>query len=518
MRPKWLRSPRELWWSSLPLRVVGSTVALSAIVLWLGGLLLVNQATNGMKEAKRASALAQVNATFNEMQQQLREADPSAASLNQQLNELVDAAGEGGDMFIVIDGPLSGIKSSAIQADSVPDSVRTAVAEGGDFWLTSTTVNYTNASTDPVPGLVIGTRLLRPITGEAYPTYFIFPLTTEVATLQALQQAALTTGLLLLAALGGISYLVVRQVVRPVRRASQVAGRLAAGELTERLEVTGTDDLASLATSMNNMAFELQQHIGSLEHLSRVQRRFVSDVSHELRTPLTTVKMASEMLYDNREEFSPANSRVSELLHDEIDRFEALLSELLEISRFDAGAATLVTEEVDLSELVRQEVGALKSVAALAKTELQLVSESSAVADVDPRRVRRIVMNLLTNAIEHGERKPIIVTVAASETAVAITVRDHGVGFEATQSSMVFERFWRADPSRLRTLGGTGLGLSIALEDARLHGGWLSAWGRPGAGAQFRLTLPRQLGTALTSSPLPLIPAGDHKESQGGKQ
>jgi len=112
----------------------------------------------------------------------------------------------------------------------------------------------------------------------------------------------------------------------------------------------------------------------------------------------------------------------------------------------------------------------------------------------------------LTNAIDHGEGRPIDVTIASDEEAVAVTVRDHGIGFEAELSGRVFDRFWRADPSRARAAGGTGLGLAISLEDARLHRGWLSAWGRPGKGAQFRLTLPRGPEVTLNSSPLPIIP------------
>lgn len=479
---------------------------MASLLLVLGGMLLIRQATDGMLQAKRQTALAQVNTTFMQMQAQLRESDLTRSALSERLNQLADQAGASGGQYIVIDGPLSEIRSSSISASSVPTSLRDAVAASDGVFVTPTTVDYLSADTPNVPGLAIGTRLLAPITGEPFPTFFVFPLTTEVATLQALEQAVLSTGVLVLLALAGISYLVSRQVVRPVRQASLVAGRLASGQLTERLAVVGTDDLASLATSMNNMASELQQHIGRLEDLSRVQRRFVADVSHELRTPLTTVKMASEMLFDNRDGFDRSNKRASELLHDEIDRFEVLLGDLLEISRFDAGAATLTTEDVDLNELVSSEVAALAPMADLAGVELRLHLGEPAVAEVDPRRVRRIVTNLLTNAIEHGEGQPIDVTVATSPTAVAVAVRDRGVGFLATQSSMVFERFWRADPSRRRTMGGTGLGLAIALEDARLHNGRLSAWGRPEKGAQFRLTLPRKAGGSLTSSPLPLVP------------
>jgi two-component system sensor histidine kinase MtrB len=128
------------------------------------------------------------------------------------------------------------------------------------------------------------------------------------------------------------------------------------------------------------------------------------------------------------------------------------------------------------------------------------------VAEVDARRVERILRNLVGNAIEHGSARPVEITLAAHRTAAAMTVRDHGVGLTSGEAQHVFDRFWRADPSRVRTVGGSGLGLSISLEDARLHGGWLQVWGQPGSGAQFRLTLPLSAGGELTSSPLPLRP------------
>jgi two-component system sensor histidine kinase MtrB len=118
-----------------------------------------------------------------------------------------------------------------------------------------------------------------------------------------------------------------------------------------------------------------------------------------------------------------------------------------------------------------------------------------------------VLRNLVVNAVEHGEGRPVEITVARSDDGVAVAVRDHGVGLKPGESSLVFNRFWRADPARARTTGGTGLGLSIALEDVRLHGGWLQAWGAPGDGANFRMTLPAHVGGHLESSPLPLEPA-----------
>jgi two-component system sensor histidine kinase MtrB len=286
-----------------------------------------------------------------------------------------------------------------------------------------------------------------------------------------------------------------------------VAERLAAGELQERLRVEGEDDLARLATSFNQMATNLQRQIRQLEELSRVQRRFVSDVSHELRTPLTTVRMAGEVLHDARGEFDPATARAAELLQVELERFETLLVDLLEISRFDAGAAVLEIDDVDLVDVAHRIVDATSALATQNGVEVLVEASGPCRAEADVRRVERIIRNLVMNAIDHAESGDIVIRVAGDEHAAAVAVRDHGVGLGIGEAAMVFNRFWRADPARARTSGGTGLGLSIAMEDTHLHGGWLQAWGRPGEGAQFRLTLPRRSGGVLRRSPLPLVPA-----------
>jgi two-component system sensor histidine kinase MtrB len=301
---------------------------------------------------------------------------------------------------------------------------------------------------------------------------------------------------------------VTRLVVDPVRQAAGTAQRLAEGQLEERMAVRGEDDLARLATSFNAMADSLQRQITQLEGLSQLQQRFTSDVSHELRTPLTTVQMAADVLHEARGDFPPHVARSAELLRAELDRFEALLTDLLEISRYDAGAAVLDSEPADLGALVARVVAGMYALAERHGTELVVNRpDEDVIAEVDARRVERILRNLIGNAIEHGAGRPVEITLAANRTAAAVTVRDLGVGLSSAEAQHVFDRFWRADPSRVRTVGGSGLGLSISLEDARLHGGWLQVWGQPGAGAQFRLTLPLTAGADLTSSPLPLRPA-----------
>ncbi|MFC6358303.1 MtrAB system histidine kinase MtrB [Luteococcus peritonei] len=482
----------------------------SVLVLLLGGFFLLRQATHGVLEGKKASAVAEATTALDRMQTQLRATDLRTASLYERLNQLADEAGGQPNQYrVVIQGPVSRYVSPDISEASVPESLAQAVASGDGMFVTPTLVDYTDPARTDEPGLAIGATLQAPTGSQTYPIYFIFPESHENQTLEVLRRAMASTSALLLVSLAGIAWLVARQVAEPVRQASQAASRIASGDLEERMEVRGTDDLASLATSMNDMAGELKSQIGQLEELSKVQRQFVSDVSHELRTPLTTVRMAADMLFEQREDLEPFAARSTELMHDELDRFESMLADLLEISRFDAGAAVLSQEETDVVALVRRELDAQRPFAERMGSELLLEAPERATAAVDGRRITRVVRNLVTNAIEHGEHRPIRVTVAADDQALAVAVRDYGVGFTSQEGEHVFDRFWRADPSRTRAVGGTGLGLAISLEDAQLHHGWLRAWGEPRHGAQFLLVVPRLAGAQVTASPLPLMPA-DH--------
>lgn len=504
------RGLAQLWWSSLPLRVLVSTLAFSIVLLVLAGVLLLNQTTAGVVEAKKESALNEAAGAYAFMQEQLRNPDVRGVAIHETLNRLADLAdAQVAQYRLVIQGPTSSLVSAGIVPESVPDELRRAVEQSEGMFVTPTSVQFTDAEANPVPGWVVGTSLIGP-TGERFPVFYIFPMTAEIQTLRSLQAAVLVTGVVLTAALSLVAYLVTAQVVTPVRRASRAALRLASGELDLRLKVRGTDDIASLAQSMNQMASQLQQRIRELETLSTLQQRFVSDVSHELRTPMTTIKMAADVLHEARDSFDPVQRRSAELMSAEIDRFDLMLADLLEISRFDAGAAVLALDEVDVGALVRSEVDDHRGLAESLGVELVVqVEPGDNTAQLDSRRIRRVMRNLITNATEHAEGRQVRIAVASDQEAVAVTVRDYGVGFEAEDAARVFDRFWRADPSRTRIVGGSGLGLSIAMEDARLHHGWLTAWGRPGRGAQFRLTLPRTSDLVLTGSPLAVIPADD---------
>jgi len=508
--------PFRLWQRSLPFRVVLTTLSAAIVILVATGWFLMDQSSRGIIAGKTQASVAEASAVVANMQATLSATDLRTTSVSEQISRLAREAASRGQVgnqyFVVVETPISQIGTAGLAAESIPDNIRALVGKDDGLWSTPTMIRFTDQRADE-PGLVVATTLDAP--GQApYPVFFLFSTNQEQETLAVVQQATLATGVFLLAGLTATVYLIALQVLRPVRAARLAAENLAAGHLEDRMAVVGTEDLSGLARSMNHMAEELDKKITQLQNLSLVQQRFVSDVSHELRTPLTTIRMAAEVLHAHRSSFDAASSRSSELLSAELDRFEDLLTELLEISRFDAGAAELSIDDVDLTALARDEVSALQRLAEDAGIVMTLDATDDCVAEVDVRRIRRILRNLITNAIEHGERRPITVYVRGDDEAVAIAVRDHGVGMTAAESGLVFDRFWRADPSRGRRVGGTGLGLSISLEDARLHGGWLNAWGRPGLGAQFRLTVPRRAGEQLRGSPWPVIPP-DLKEFTG---
>jgi len=506
LRSRWWRLPVNWWWRSLPLRVVLTVFLASVLVLVLGGFLLMQQATIGVLDGKKETAKNEARQAVNTAQEQLYAADLTAeVNVDKLLLDLATGFASRAEQYeVIIIAHGQTITAGNATVKSIPDKLRQQVEGSDKLLMTSTEINYRDLRAS-VPGLVAGATLTVLGTGR-YQIYLMFPLTQEIATLAVLRYAVVTTGAILVILLTFIAALVSRQVVTPVRAARRAAESLASGNLRDRMKVRGQDDLARLGTSMNYMASELEKQINTLEELSAVQQRFVSDVSHELRTPLTTVRMAAEVLYEARDDFDPVAARSAELLQNELDRFDALLSDLLEISRFDAGVAQLSVEEVDLRDLVYRVVEANERLAETYQTEIAVHESGEAKAEVDTRRIERILRNLLVNAIEHSEGHPIDILIETDDAAVAIAVRDHGVGFEASQARQVFHRFWRGDAARARTVGGTGLGLAIAMEDANLHGGWLTAWGRPAMGAQFRLTLPRNVGAILETSPLPLVP------------
>ena len=530
---RWQRSVvaqiRLRWHRSLQLRVVSTTLVLSVLVIAVLGFFLVQSVAAGLLNSAENSADAQVRdgltsalgqSTINVLAQPLP-GDASVAKTT--ARALQQASGSSGNYYLVFI-QLTNIPASTVawvgQTDvdigsTIPPTLITKVTgeqrsqrydnqniDTAPPVYEPTTLVYNPDQGTSVPALAVGVPL-----GPYYQLYYVFPFTQQQATLLLVQRVLVGVGLALVVLLAAIASLVTRWVVLPVRHAAQAAQRLSAGHLGERMEVLGVDDLAALATSFNEMAASLQGKLRELEELSNVQRQFVSDVSHELRTPLSTIKMAADLLFEFRGDLDPAGARSVELLASQLERFESLLVDLLEISRFDAGAATLDTELVDVCDLVRRSADDAQQLAERRGSRIEFrLPATGCFAEADRRRVERILRNILVNAVEHGEGKDVVVTTAIDSDAVAVSVRDYGVGLRPGEEQKVFDRFWRADPARARTIGGSGLGLAISLEDARLHGGWLQAWGERGKGSVFRLTLPRVAGQPLAGSPLPLGP------------
>lgn len=505
----------QLWRRSLQLRVVVMTLTLSAIVIAILGVVLTSEITGRLLDGKITAAVEETDRARNTVQSQLNGA--MAPEVVQQKLEsarmtLTSQEGSNGGSSTRVAGSFdavlvlptaSGQTLESGPASEIPSGLRHLVQQG---WVTYQFATVNDPDGYRGPALIVGSPTDSDL--SALELYLVFPLASEARSLSLMHGTIFIGGGVLLGALGLISILVARQVVLPIRSASRIAVRFADGRLKERMVVRGEDDLAKLAMSFNEMAESLSRQISQLEDFGNLQRRFTSDVSHELRTPLTTVRMAADLIHEGSDELDPALRRSAELLVTELDRFEALLNDLLEISRHDAGMAELACEQLDLRLCARAAITTIRHLAREAETELIVdLPEEPVVAEVDPRRVERILRNLLANAIDHGEGNPVLIRMRADDNAAAIVVRDQGIGLKPGEEKLAFNRFWRSDPSRVRRSGGSGLGLAISVEDARLHGGKLDAWGEPGVGASFRLTLPLVRGRKVVGSPLPLRPA-----------
>ena len=512
----------RLWRVSLQFRVVSTTMLLGLIVMVLLQTFLYQRISAGLVEGRIQTAREDAAHRAREMQTRLDATDKLDSEsirqftfdlIRQQESQTPDQTRE-----LILTRAIDNTRGpervptmwTDVDASVVPTELRQAIA--ADPAHQHVQIVTIPRGDQRASAILVGSQIVVPEAGRQE-LYFVFPLDREQAIMSMMMRTFVIGALVLVVLVGLIAYVVTRLVVDPVREAAEVAGRLSSGHLNERMRAKGEDDLATLARAFNEMADSLQTQIRQLEDLSRVQQRFVSDVSHELRTPLTTIRMAAEVIHSSRGDFTAPVSRSTELLYLEVERFEELLAELLEISRFDAGGAVLDVEEVDVRAVVDRVVAASATLAASKGVAVEVIgADRPYPCDMDPRRVERILRNLVVNAIEHADGRPVHIELGANRWAVGVAVRDFGIGLQPGQAALVFNRFWRADPARNRTTGGTGLGLAIALEDARLHRGWLQAWGSPGAGSRFRLTLPRHSGVPIARAPLPL--SGDPSEQR----
>ena len=369
------------WRRSIQARVVASTLVLSFLVVSVVGWFLLRQTRDGLLDDRVDAVVAEALDETEDARTRLASAtlsDVDAAEQQRALVEPIIQRGLSRDFAVVLAGPAgpSGVAADpggggaaytfGLDRTSVPASLVDHFSTVATPSWTYTTIRRLGPDGEtPVsePGIAVGSQVTLPADGRTYTLYLLFPTSEDEETLALVTRALLTAGVLLLLLVAGVTWLVAQQVVTPIRMARRVAERLAAGQLQERLEVSGEDDLARLATSFNQMASNLQRQIRQLEELSRVQRRFVSDVSHELRTPLTTVRMAGDVLHDAKDDFDPVTARAAELLQTELDRFETLLADLLEISRFDAGAAQLEVDDVNLVDVAHRVVESTRPLA-----------------------------------------------------------------------------------------------------------------------------------------------------------
>ena len=502
--------------NSLAIKVIFSTVLLSLVVTGITGSVLNTQLSAGVKDVNLSSALVEARSTIFTAEYRFLLAQGEKDSVVQKVvDDVISSAttltsSENAREVVFLRSPGNTrennyeIASNLLDPTSIPSSLSERVRKNPNLVYQYTNMNYLSGSR--IKGLAIGQKVQIPNAGQ-YEMYIIFSLVNQEKTLDLISRSLFLGGFILLLLVALITWLVVRQVVSPVRQAAMIATEFTAGDFRKRLKVESQDEIATLGLAFNEMAESIEQQIARLENLSRVQQRFVSDVSHELRTPLTTLRMASEVIFSSKDNFDPIVGRSAELLVAQLDRFEKLLEDLLEVSRFDAEVAILEAVDFDMVLLVQRCADDLGLVAKERKTEIYVnSSEPVIMIKADIRRVERILRNLLANAIDHSEELQIDVRIVASDHDVAVGVRDYGIGLDENALTRVFDRFWRADPSRARTRGGTGLGLSIALEDARLHNGELEAWGRPGRGSHFVVTLPRNTWESIEARLIKLQP------------
>ncbi|MGN9811259.1 ATP-binding protein [Micromonospora sp. BQ11] len=279
----------------------------------------------------------------------------------------------------------------------------------------------------------------------------------------------------------GVGHLLARRTLEPVGRASRAARALTEGLLDTRLPVRGRDEFSAWAASFNEMAEALEAKIEALSRAQDRERRFTADVAHELRTPVTALVAAASLLRDHLDQLPTGARRPAELLVTDVVRLRRLVEDLMEISRLDAGREVVTVAPVDVTALLR----------GLARqrgwVDRVTVTGPSTTLSTDPRRLERILANLVANAVEHGGGEA-HVAVTTTGRGVVVEVGDEGPGIPADHLPRIFDRFHKVDPARSGR--GSGLGLAIAWENARLLGARLGVRSAPGAGTCFTLELP----------------------------
>ncbi|MET7285983.1 HAMP domain-containing sensor histidine kinase [Streptomyces sp. NPDC005573] len=488
----------RLRFTSLRLRLVvvfglvalTAAVSASGIAYWLNREAVLTRAQDAVlrdfqQEMQNRAGALPAHPTQDELQ---RTAGQMAGS-SQRFSVLLVAQDTNGK---TVYGNSGGLNSFSLE--DVPRSLRTAVDKrqkvtGGNkapyhlYWQ--------RVSDQGTPYLVAGTRVI----GGGPTGYMTKSLEPEAKDLNSLAWSlGIATGLALIGS-ALLAQAAATTVLKPVHRLGVAARRLGEGRLDTRLRVSGTDELADLSRTFNNAAAALEKRVADMAARDEASRRFVADMSHELRTPLTAITAVTEVLEEELEfesgSIDPMIEPAVRLVVSETRRLNDLVENLMEVTRFDAGTARLVLDDVDIADQITACIDARAWLDAV-----DLDAERGTHARLDPRRLDVILANLIGNALKHGG-SPVRVSVRIDAGGgdgggddLVIAVRDHGPGIPEDVLPHVFDRFYKASASRPRS-EGSGLGLSIAMENAHIHGGAITAANSPEGGAVFTLRLPR---------------------------
>lgn len=455
---------RLIWAGGIRGRLVVAFVlmaGMSAGALALGSYLLVRDARlQGSRDVAQAEARSDLNLAFG----------LKAASGTLDPNGFVQGYEKLGVHAVLIFPGLPSVASDPRVSPPIPASLRHLVREGQ--------LAYIRMRVGGAPYLVIGSRA----PSSDGQMYFFFSESAIAQNLAQLRNALLAVWVAVILAAGLVGRLLARRTLEPVARASEAARLMASGQLATRLPVMARDEFGSWAASFNEMADALEAKIAALSAAEARERQFTSDVSHELRTPLTALVAEASLLREHLSQMPAEVRRPTELLIGDVTRLRTLVDELMEISRLDAGTESVRSELTD----VRSVVAAVLRMRGWAD-RAELLDGDQVVVYTDPRRLERIVANLVGNAIEHGGNG-VRISAAKDGASAVIQVSDEGPGIAPEHLPYVFERFYKADSSRAGS--GSGLGLAIAMQNARLLGGDVQVRSDLQAGSQFRLVLP----------------------------
>ncbi|MEV7069484.1 ATP-binding protein [Streptomyces sp. NPDC093990] len=446
------------------------------------GALTFREARTGVLQQSQDATIRQLRAQLNQHAAELP-LPPDEPALREFARDTAATESQGSWRVLVTYGDRSGSSAPGDPFTEVTPALREAVASNRATVFQRV---REGGRTSLVVGMSIlfgGRDTVATVTGVQ--VFLVVPQTTEQAYVDALVTAVERAMVAALALAVVLALLAARGVLVPVRRLRLATRRIAEGRLDTRLAVNGSDELADLSHTFNETAAALESSVAELREMEARARRFAADVSHELRTPLAAMSAVTDVLDEDAARLDPDTATAVRLISEETVKLARLVDDLMEISRFDAGAAVLHLDEIDLAESIRRTLAA-RNWTDTVTTELP--PPDAVRGRVDPRRLDVVVANLVGNALRHGAR-PVRVRLTAADAVAVIEVRDSGPGIPSEVLPHVFERFYKSDTARIRS-EGSGLGLAITAENVRVHGGTVRAANHPAGGAVFTVEIP----------------------------